>query len=90
MEERIPDYLWSPVDNWSRLKGIGRILLLWGSALLLTVILSTVNLTALWGTLSPVAQGLLFISGVQISLALLFYLTGLLGMRMQYEQSIKG
>lgn len=33
IERRIPDWLWSPQDEWSRWKGFGRIFLFLGAAL---------------------------------------------------------
>ena len=30
-ERRVPDWLWSPTDNWARWKGYGRILLFFGA-----------------------------------------------------------
>jgi hypothetical protein len=33
IERRIPDWLWSPQDNWSRYKGFGRIFLFLGGVL---------------------------------------------------------
>ena len=33
IEQRIPDWVWSPQDNWARLKGYGRIALFIGGVL---------------------------------------------------------
>lgn len=89
IEEKVPDWLWNPKDQWSRWKGFGRI------GIFTSLVVSTAG--GLWFVdwsevrkdLSSRSKTIFSVGLVALLLGVLMYGVGLLGLRMEMEKKRK-